>query len=65
MAIAPEEQPRLLELSVSWTPTSATHLPAVRGTAGKTTEEIREGLVAAIGQFGRNVKEKFSRDGEW
>jgi regulator of RNase E activity RraA len=66
ISIAPEEQPGLLD-AVRFMDSNecSTIIPAARGTSGKTTDEIREGLLEAIGAFGRNLKEKFARQGEW
>jgi regulator of RNase E activity RraA len=66
ISIAPEEQPGLLD-AVRFMDANecSTIIPAARSTSGKTTDEIREGLLEAIGAFSRNLKEKFARQGEW
>lgn len=66
LVIAPEEQGGLLE-AVRFMDANEcnTVIPAARGSAGKTVDEIRSALKSAIADFGRNVREKFWREGEW
>ncbi|MBM3844376.1 MAG: RraA family protein, partial [Verrucomicrobia bacterium] len=42
-----------------------TLIPAARGAAGKSLARIRADIDAAAAQFGKNVKKKFARRGEW
>jgi hypothetical protein len=42
-----------------------TIIPAARDSAGRSAQEILANINAAAAQFGRNVKEKFQRSGEW
>jgi len=42
-----------------------TLIPAARGGAGKSLTRIREEFDAAAAEFGKNVKKKFARRGEW
>jgi regulator of RNase E activity RraA len=66
LVIAPEEQEGLLD-AVRFMDSNEcnTVIPAARGSAGKTIEEIRAALNTAIADFGKNVREKFRREGEW
>ena len=66
MVIPPEEQPALLEAARFMDANECnTVIPAARDTSGRSTEEILNNINAAIAQFGKNVKAKFKRDGEW
>jgi regulator of RNase E activity RraA len=66
IVIAPEEQASLLEAARFMDSNECnTVIPAARGTTGRSTEEILAGINAAAAQFGRNVKAKFQRGGEW
>ena len=66
LVIAPEEQAGLLEAARFMDSNECnTVIPAARDTTGRGTEEILAGINAAIAQFGKNVKTKFKRDGEW
>jgi len=42
-----------------------TLIAAARGSAGKPLDEVRADIDAAAAEFGRNVREKFARRGEW
>ncbi len=66
LVLPEEDQPSLLDASRFMDANECmTVIPAARSTAGKSTEEILQGLNAAAAQFGQNVKEKFRRQGEW
>jgi len=66
LVIAPDEQPGLLE-AVRFMDANEcnTVIPAARDTAGRSTDEILQRIDAAIGEFSKNVKAKFKREGEW
>lgn len=66
IVIAPEEQEGLLD-AVRFMDSNEcnTVIPAARGSAGKSIAEIRADLKTAIADFGKNVREKFRREGEW
>ena len=66
LVIPPEEQPALLDASRFMDANECeTVIPAARGAAGRTTEQIITDLEASISQFSANVKSKFRREGEW
>lgn len=66
LVIPPEEQPRLLEAASFMDANECeTVIPAARGSAGLSSEEILSNLESSIAQFSANVKGKFSRQGEW
>ena len=66
LVIAPEEQAGLLEAARFMDANECnTILPATRDTAGRSTEDILNGINAAAAQFGKSVKAKFQRGGEW
>jgi len=66
MVIAPEEQAGLLDAARFMDANECgTIIPAARGTAGHTTDEILESFSSSIAAFSRNLKAKFKRDGEW
>jgi regulator of RNase E activity RraA len=66
MAIAEEEQAALLDAARFMDGNEcATVIPAARGGAGRTHEEQRQAVLGAVGEFSRNVKAKFRREGEW
>ncbi len=66
MVVAPEDQPGLLEAARFMDANECnTIIPAARGNAGRSADEILANIEAAIGQFSTNVKTRFKRDGEW
>lgn len=66
LVVSPEEQPALLEAARFMDANEcSTVIPAARDTAGRSTGEILERLNAAAAEFGRNVRSRFKRDGEW
>lgn len=66
IVIPNEEQEGLLEASRFMDANEClTVIPAARDTAGKSSQEILQGLSAAAAEFGENVKSKFQRHGEW
>ena len=66
LVVPPEDQPALLEAARFMDSNECnTVIPAARDTAGRSTEEILNGINAAAAQFGKNAKAKFQRDGEW
>lgn len=66
LVIAPEEQAGLLEAARFMDSNEcSTVIPAARDTAGRGKEEILNNLNNAAAQFGKNVKAKFRREGEW
>jgi hypothetical protein len=42
-----------------------TVIPAARGSAGLSSDQVLANLAAAGAQFGKNAKAKFQREGEW
>ena len=66
MAVPPEDHARLLEASHFMDSNECeTVIPAARGAAGKSSDQILADIEAAAAAFGANVKAKFKRDGEW
>ena len=66
LVVPPEDQPALLEAARFMDSNECnTVIPAARDTAGRSTEEILNGINAAAAQFGKNAKAKFQRGGEW
>lgn len=66
MVISPEEQPALLEAARFMDSNECeTVIPAARGAAGLTTDQVLERIEGAVVQFGKNAKAKFHREGEW
>lgn len=66
LAIPPEDEEGLLDASVFMDQNECdTVIPAARSSAGKSVDEILEGLNAAGAEFGKAAKEKFNRGGEW
>lgn len=66
MVIARDEQASLLEASRFMDSNECnTVIPAARDNAGRSTEEILKRMSEAGAQFGKNVRAKFHRDGEW
>ncbi|WP_127580121.1 RraA family protein [Paenibacillus koleovorans] len=66
LVIPQEDEARLLEASVYMDGNEcSTVIPAARGAAGKSYEELLAGIDAAGRQFGVNMKQKFGSTGEW
>ena len=66
LVLPPEEQPGLLEAARFMDENEcATVIPAARSCEGLGTAEALAGLEESIAQFGRNLKARFSRQGEW
>ena len=66
LVVPPEDQPGLLEAARFMDSNECnTVIPAARDTTGRSTSEILDNINAAGAQFGKNVKAKFRRDGEW
>ena len=66
LVIPPEEQPGLLEAARFMDENECTTvIPAARSCEGLSTAQALAGLEESIAQFGRNLKARFSRKGEW
>jgi regulator of RNase E activity RraA len=66
LAIPEEDEERLLDAARFMDANECnTVIAAARGAAGKTTDQILEGLEEAIGRFGVAAREKLGRRGEW
>lgn len=66
LAIPEENQERLLDASLFMDRNECeTVIPSARNAAGKPMAEFLDHFTDAAAQFGKNVKEKFTRDGEW
>jgi regulator of RNase E activity RraA len=66
MAVPPEDHARLLEASRFMDSNECeTVIPAARGAAGKSTDQVLADLESAVAAFSANVKAQFKRDGEW
>ncbi len=66
IVLSPEEEPMILEAARFMDANECqTVIPAARGAAGHSTEEILVSLSNAGAQFGKNAKAKFQRRGEW
>ena len=66
LAIAPEDQARLLEAACFMDANECnTVIPIARGAAGRSAAEILADLDRSIAQFSANVQTKFSQTGEW
>jgi 4-hydroxy-4-methyl-2-oxoglutarate aldolase len=66
LVVTPEEQPGLLD-AVRFMDANEcnTVIAAAWDTTGRSPEEICDSLDGAAAEFGRNVKTKFKRAGEW
>lgn len=66
LVVAPEEQPGLLD-AVRFMDANEcnTVIAAARDAAGRRPEEVCAALDRAAGDFGRNLRAKFQRAGEW
>lgn len=66
LAIPEEDQARLLDASLFMDRNECeTVIPSARSAAGKPMAEFLEDFTGAAAQFGKNVKKKFSGEGEW
>jgi len=66
LAIPEEDQPRLLDASLFMDRNECdTVIPSARNAAGKPMAEFLEDFTEVAGQYGKNVKKKFSGEGEW
>ena len=66
LAIPSEDEAGLLEASRFMDANECeTVIPAARGAAGLTKEELLGQLESGIAQFGANVRTRFRREGEW
>jgi regulator of RNase E activity RraA len=66
LVIAPEEQPAILEAARFMDANECgTLIPAARGAAGKSRRELLAAIDAAGAQFGKNVRARTQRKGEW
>lgn len=66
LVVAPEEQKGLLEAARFMDSNECeTLIPAARGAAGKSARQMLADIDAAAAQFGRNVRERTKRKGEW
>lgn len=66
LAVPFGDEPRLLEAARFMdTNECETVIPAARGAAGCSAEELLQRIEKAAGAFGENVKKKFSGEGEW
>ena len=66
LVLPPEEQPGLLEAARFMDENEcATVIPAARSCEGLGMAEALAGLEASIAQFGRHLKARFTRQGEW
>ncbi|TWU06176.1 RraA family protein [Stieleria varia] len=66
LVIAPDEQERILEAARFMDANECeTVIPAARGAAGLSSDELLDRLSEAGRQFGDNTRRKFSKEGEW
>lgn len=66
LVIPPENQPRLLEASRFMDANEcSTIIPTARQAAGMPMDELLDRLDAAQAEFGRSVRAKFGKQGEW
>jgi regulator of RNase E activity RraA len=66
LAIPPEDEAGLLDASRFMDANECeTVIPAARGSAGLTEEELLGQLESGIAQFSANVRARFRREGEW
>ena len=66
LAVPKEDESKLLEASRFMDSNECnTVIPAARGAAGKTFEQVLKEMDAAGAAFGKAAKQKFSRQGEW
>ena len=66
IVIAPDEQSKLLEAAQFMDANECnTIIPAARGAAGQTMDEILDSIDHSRKAFNKNIKEKFQREGEF
>lgn len=66
LAIPPEDEEALLDASVFMDKNECnTLIPAARSASGKSIQNILDNINLAGDSFGKSVKEKFRRKGEW
>jgi regulator of RNase E activity RraA len=66
IVLAPEEQAGIVEAAAFMDANECnTVIPAARGSAGCTTDQVLERIGGAVAEFGANVRAKFQREGEW
>lgn len=66
LVIEPEAQPHILEASRFMDANECqTVIPAARGSAGLSSDQVLANLAEAGAQFGKNARGKFHREGEW
>lgn len=66
LAIPEDDQARLLDASVFMDRNECdTVIPSARSAAGKPMAEFLEDFTETAAQFGKNVKKKFTGEGEW
>jgi regulator of RNase E activity RraA len=66
MTITTDEAPALLDAARFMDANECnTVIPAARGSAGLSSDEVLANLGSAITEFSKNVKAKFKREGEW
>jgi regulator of RNase E activity RraA len=66
LVIEPEAQSQILEASRFMDANECqTVIPAARGSAGLSSDQVLANLAEAGAQFGKNAKAKFQREGEW
>ena len=66
IAINPDEAPTLLDAARFMDANECnTVIPAARSSAGLSTDQVLANLGTAISAFSKNVKTKFTREGEW
>lgn len=66
LVIEPEAQPGILEAARFMDANECqTVIPAARNSSGLSCDQILANLTAAGAEFGKNVQNKFRRDGEW
>lgn len=66
LVVSPGEEANLLEAARFMdTNECETVIPAARSSAGLPTDQVLANLAEAGAEFGRNVRRKFRREGEW
>ena len=66
LAVPPEDEAKLLEAARFMDSNECnTVIPAARGAAGKSFEQVLKEMDAAGAAFGKAAKQQFSRQGEW
>lgn len=66
IVIHPDEAPALLDAARFMDANECnTVIPAARGSAGLSSDQVLANLGSAISEFSANVRKKFTREGEW